>query len=93
MTVELSVVKLTGGSLPCDFSVMDAWGAFYQATGKTATVVSGASRVLTNATHQPPLAENWGTAEANCLSASVSYASGMQESPTSGSTFEKVSES
>ena len=68
---------------------MDAWGAFYQASGKTATVVSGASRVLTqNATHQ--LAENWGTAEANCLSASVSYASGMQESPTSGSTFEKV---
>ena len=62
-----------------------------QATGKTATVLSGASRVFTNsATHQP---ENWGTAEANCLSASVSYASGMQVSPTSGSTFEKVSES
>ena len=69
---------------------MDAWGAFYQATGDTATVLSGASRVLANATHQP---ENWGTAEANCLSASVSYASGMQVSPTSGSTFETVSES
>ena len=44
--VELSVVKLTGTLVPCDFSVMDAWGAFYQATGKTTTVVSGASRVL-----------------------------------------------
>jgi len=38
---------------------MDAWGAFYKATGRTETVVSGVSRLLANATLQPPLAENW----------------------------------
>jgi len=50
--------------------VIDAWGAFYKATGKTATIVSGASRLLTNGSLQPPLAENWGTEETNRLSAS-----------------------
>ena len=77
--------------IACSFGVMDAWGAFYKATGKTATVVSGASRLLTSGSLQPPLAENWGTAEANRLSASVSCASGMRGSPASGSAFEGVS--
>ena len=71
--IDYRVVKLNDSLfLFCD---MDAWGAFYKATGRTATVVSRASRLLTNATLQPPIAENWGTAEANRLSASVSCAS------------------
>ena len=70
---------------------MDAWGAFYKATGRAATVVLGASRLLTNAIFQPPLAENWGTVEANRLSGSVSCASGTRRSPASDSSFERVS--
>ena len=71
--IDYRVVKLNDSL--CLFCDMNAWGAFYKATGRTATVVSGASRLLTNSTLQPPLAENWGTAEANRLSASVSCAS------------------
>ena len=86
---DYRVVKLDDSLLLfCD---MDGWGAFYKATGRTATVVSGASRLLTNATLQPSLAENWGTAEANHLSASISCASGTRGSPDSGSSFERVS--
>ena len=55
--IDYRVVKLNDSLfLFCD---MDAWEAFYKATGRTATVVSGASRLLTNATLQPPIAENW----------------------------------
>ena len=86
---DYRVVKLDDSLLLfCD---MDGWGAFYKATRRTATVVSGASRLLTNATLQPSLAENWGTAEANRLSASISCASGTRGSPDSGSCFERVS--
>ena len=69
--IDYRVVKLNDSLfLFCD---MDAWEAFYKATGRTSTVVSG---VLTNATLQPPLAEYWGTAKANRLSASGSCALG-----------------
>ena len=87
--IDYRVVKLNDSLfLFCD---MDAWGAFYKATGRAATVVLGASRLLTNAIFQPPLAENWRTVEANRLSGSVSCASGTRRSPASDSSFERVS--
>ena len=70
--------------------VMDAWGAFYQATEQTASAVSGASRLLTGDVSQPRV-ESWGNAEANRLAASVSYLSGMQGSlSASGLPSERV---
>ena len=70
--------------------MMDAWGAFWGATGQTGTVVSGASRLFANAGSQP-LVENGGNAEANGLSASISCVSGTQGSPsTSGLASERV---
>ena len=61
--IDYWVVKLNDSLfLFCD---MDAWGAFYKATGRTTTVVSLASRLLTNATLQLPLAENLGGCESS----------------------------
>ena len=70
---------------------MDAWGAFYQATEQTASVVSGASRLLTGDVVSQPRVESWGNAEANRLAASVSCVSSMQGSlSASGLPSERV---
>ena len=70
VTVELSVTCQVKWYPVTSESVMDAWGGggggghFTRQQGRPATILSGASRVLANATHQ---LENWGTVEANCL--------------------------
>ena len=58
VTDELSVTRRINWYPVTSESVIDAWGAFYQATGKTATVLSGASRVLAIMPHI-----NWKTGE------------------------------